>query len=399
MIFAYQAINAEGQRIKGQLEARCAVDLENQLKLMALELIRYKPLAPGRQIYQTRIPRQELINFCFHLEQLSLAGVPLVEGLGDLRDSLDHPLFRRIVSDLCRRIENGETLSQAMRSHPQAFNPIFINLISAGESSGQIPEILANLGENMKWEDELTAQTKKLLLYPTFVAGIVAVVTIFLMMFMVPQLKTFVKTMGQDLPLHTRLLFSISDTLAAYGHWLFALFLILLIGLHFFIRSNSAWQYPLDVLKLRLPVVGGILNKIILARFAGVFAMLYAAGIPILSALENTAKTLGNQPLERALQTAGERINEGLSLSEAFRQSGLFPPLMLRMLHVGESTGGLDSALRNVAYFYHRDIRESVSKAQTLIEPALTLFMGLLLGWIMLAVIGPIYDVISRIKL
>jgi type IV pilus assembly protein PilC len=127
--------------------------------------------------------------------------------------------------------------------------------------------------------------------------------------------------------------------------------------------------------------------------------MLYAAGIPVLSAMESTRKIVGNRPVEMALAAAGESINEGRSISESFRQTGLFPPLILRMLHVGETTGGLDHALRNVAYFYHRDIRESVSKAQTLIEPALTLIMGLLLGWIMLSVIGPIYDVITRIKL
>ncbi len=399
MLFSYRAINPQGQRIIGELEARDAVDLDIQLKSVELELIRHQCIRQRRFAWRRSIPRQELINFCFHLEQLSRAGVPLIEGLADLRDSIDHPAFRSTVSSLCRRIESGETLSQAMSRHPEAFNPIFINLISAGESSGQIPEILENLTESLKWEDELAAQTKKLLLYPAFVAGTISLVTLFLMIFMVPQLKIFVKNMGQDLPLQTRLLFFISDSLAAYGLWLAATLAAILSGCILALRGQPAWQVKIDALKLRLPVVGVILEKIILARFAGVFAMLYAAGIPVLSAMESTRKIVGNRPVEIALAAAGKSINEGRSISESFRQTGLFPPLILRMLHVGETTGGLDHALRNVAYFYHRDIRESVSKAQTMIEPALTLLMGLLLGWIMLSVIGPIYDVITRIKL
>lgn len=399
MLFTYRAIDLNGQRLAGQMEAADAVNLEICLKSMGMELVRYR-IAKQRKLFgQKKIPRRELINFCFHLEQLSRAGVPLIEGLADLRDSLDHPAFRAIMASLVGRIEAGDTLSQAMAAHPQAFNPIFINLIRAGESSGQIPEILSSLTESLKWEDELAAQTKKLLLYPAFVGSIVLAVSIFLMIFLVPQLKLFVKNMGQTLPLQTRLLFFISDSLVDYAFWLLGLPLVVLLSLPFLLRKHPVWQASLDARKLRLPVVGPILQKIILARFAGIFAMLYAAGIPVLEALRTTRHVTGNQRIEQALQEAEQGIKDGHSISAAFHDTQLFPPLILRMLRVGESTGKLDDALRNVAYFYHRDIRESVGRAQTLIEPLLTLSMGALLGWIMLAVIGPIYDVISRLKI
>lgn len=399
MLFSYRAISSDGLRVHGQIEARDAADLESRLAAMQLEMVSSKPIHPARWFARRSIPRSELINFCFHLEQLSRAGVPLLEGLADLRDSLDHAPFRAVVSSLGQRIESGETLSQAMASHSEAFNAIFIHLIKAGECSGQIPEILANLTESLKWEDELAAQTRKILLYPFFVGVIVLAVSIFLMIFLVPQLKIFVKNMGQELPIHTRLLFFVSETLSSYGLWLAAIVAVCFLSTAIIYRRNPAWRLQLDAVKIRLPVTGPILKKIILARFSGLFAMLYAAGIPVLQALQSTHGVIGNQLIANALHVADKNVQEGRSLSEAFRQTGLFPPLLVRMLHVGEITGELDQAMRNVAYFYQRDIRESVGKAQTLIEPLLTVLMGLLLGWIMLAVIGPIYDVISRIKL
>ena len=164
------------------------------------------------------------------------------------------------------------------------------------------------------------------------------------------------------------------------------------------LRSNPLARLRLDGMKLALPIFGPILKKIILSRFANTFAMLYAAGIPILESIRTTQDIVGNRVVRKALVRVEQSIREGQNVAGAFHDAGLFPPLVVRMLRVGENTGGLDKSLRNVSYFYNRDVKESVEKAQTLIEPMLTLFMGALLGWIMLSVIGPVYDVISKIK-
>ena len=164
------------------------------------------------------------------------------------------------------------------------------------------------------------------------------------------------------------------------------------------LRGNPLARLRLDGIKLKLPLVGPILRKIILSRFASTFAMLYASGIPVLDSIRSTQHIVGNQVVRQALERVELAIREGRNVAGAFRDAELFPPLVVRMLRIGESTGGLDRALLNVSYFYNRDVKESVGKAQALIEPLLTLFMGALLGWIMLSVIGPIYDVISRIK-
>ena len=398
MLFDYKAVSAEGRMIYGRLDAINAVDLEMRLKRMELDLVTATQLAPKTLFGGRKIPRPELINFCFHLEQLSRAGVPLLEGLTDLRDSIEHPRFREVIAGLIESIEGGQTMSQGMSAHPDVFSQVFINLIRAGEGSGQLPEVLVSLTESLKWEDELASHTKKLLMYPAFVATIVLAATFFLMIYMVPQLKMFVKNMGQSLPAHTQVLFFISDLLVNYWYIFLSLPVIAVVILQLVLRSNPLARLRLDGIKLGLPVVGPILKKIILSRFANTFAMLYASGIPILESIRTTQDIVGNLAMRQALQRVEQSIREGRNVASAFHDVGMFPPLVVRMLRVGENTGGLDKALLNVSYFYTRDVKESVSRAQALIEPMLTLFMGALLGWIMLSVIGPIYDIISKIK-
>lgn len=398
MLFDYKAVSAEGRMTYGRLDAINLVDLEMRLKRMDLDLVTGN-LVEHRSLFGTRgIPRPELINFCFHLEQLARAGVPILDGLTDLRDSIEHPRFREVIAVLIENIEGGQTLSQAMGIHTDVFSQVFVNLVRAGESSGQLPEVLVSLTESLKWEDELASHTKKLLIYPAFVATVVLAATFFLMIYMVPQLKLFVKNMGQVLPLQTQVLFFVSDLLVNFWYLFLLAPIVAFAVVQFLIRTDPMARLRLDGLKLRLPVLGAILKKIILSRFANTFAMLYASGIPILESIRTTQDIVGNRVVRQALQRVEQSIREGRNVAAAFHDVGLFPPLIVRMLRVGENTGGLDKALLNVSYFYTRDVKESVSKAQALIEPMLTLFMGALLGWIMLSVLGPIYDVISKIK-
>jgi len=398
MLFDYKAVSLEGRMVLGRIDAMNTVDLEMRLKRMELDLISGKPVEHHNLFGQHKIPRRELINLCFHLDQLTRSGVAILDGLGDLRDSIENPRFREVIAGMIENIEGGQTLSQAMASYPNVFSQVFVNLIRAGESSGQLPEVLNSLTESLKWEDELASHTKKLLIYPAFVATIVLSTTFFLMLYMVPQLKIFVKNMGHSLPIHTQALFFISDIVVNF--WaLFIIFpVIAIVILQLILRSNPLARFKLDSLKLSTPIVGPILKKIILSRFANTFSMLYAAGIPVLESIRTTQEVVGNQLVQQALRKVEQSIREGQNIAAAFHDAGLFPPLVVRMLRVGETTGALDKALLNVSYFYNRDVQESVGKAQALIEPMLTVFMGALLGWIMLSVIGPIYDVISKIK-
>jgi type IV pilus assembly protein PilC len=215
---------------------------------------------------------------------------------------------------------------------------------------------------------------------------------------MVPQLKQFVKNMGQALPLQTQVLFFVSDLLVSYWYVALLLPVALTIIVKLMLNSNPLARLRFDAIKLRLPLIGEILRKIILSRFANTFALLYSSGIPILEAIRTTQDVVGNLVVRRGLERVEQLIGEGQNVTAAFHSIGFFPPLVIRMLRVGESTGALDTALINVSYFYNRDVKESVEKVQQLIEPMLTVVLGCLLGWIMLSVLGPVYDVISKIK-
>jgi type IV pilus assembly protein PilC len=397
--FIYKAVDGRGKSTVGQLEAINIVDLEMRLKRMGLDLVRGAPTKAGGGLLRGgAVKRADLINFCFQLEQLASSGVPLVDALMDLRDSNENVRFRETISGVVESIQGGASLSQAMTDYPDAFSPVFSSLVRAGESTGRLPEVLKSLAESLKWEDELAAQTKKLVLYPAFVGTIVLMVTFFLMIYLVPQMVGFINNMGQQIPLQTRILIAVSAFFVDYW-WAIVLAPVLLAAsVTASAKTSPLVRYQLDRLKLMLPYIGNILRKIILSRFASTFALMYASGITILDAIRSSEETAGNLVIQEGLRLAGQKIAEGKNVTTAFQDVGLFPPLVVRMLRVGEATGGLDRALNNVSYFYNREVRESIAKVQVMIEPALTIVLGAILGWVMLSVLGPIYDVISKIK-
>ena len=397
-LYSYRAVAPDGRMVLGRIDALNLVDLEMRLRRMELDLITGELLSNRTLFGSGGIPRREIIHFCFHLEMLVRSGVPILEGLSDLRDSLEHPRFREVVASLIESIEGGQRLSQAMDGQPKVFNKVFVSLIRAGETSGRLPEVLKSLTESLKWEDELASQTKKLIMYPAFVGTVVIGATFFLMLYMVPQLKLFVKNMGQVLPLQTKILFFVSDLMVSYWYVILLLPLIAVAGVRIALTTNPLARIRFDAAKLRIPLIGEILRKIILSRFANTFALLYASGIPILDSIRTTQDVVGNLVIRRGLERVEQLIVEGQNVTAAFHSIGLFPPLVIRMLRVGESTGALDDALMNVSYFYNRDVKESVEKVQQLIEPMLTVVLGCLLGWIMLSVLGPVYDIISKIQ-
>ena len=396
-LYAYKAMDASGRMVFGRMDAVNPVDLEMRLKRMDLDFINGDPVKQ-HGFGGMKITRRELITFCFHLEQLSRAGVPIIESLADLRDSLDNPRFREVLADLIESVEGGKTLSQAMAAHATVFDGVFISLIKAGEETGNLTDVLHNLTETLKWQDELAAQTKKLIMYPAFMGTVVVLVTLFMMLYLVPKMVGFIQNMGQQLPAHTKVLIATSNFFVNYWYVVIGLPLALVILGAVAVKSDPRARYRFDALKLKLPWLGDILNKIILSRFAGVFAMMYGSGISILDSIRTTQGIVGNVVIQEGLRRVEEMIGDGQNVTVAFQNVGLFPPLVIRMLRVGENTGSLDSALANVSYFYNRDVRESIARVQAMIEPAMTMIVGLILGWVMLSVLGPIYDTITKLK-
>jgi type IV pilus assembly protein PilC len=398
--FNYKAIDQLGRPAMGQIDALNEVDLEIRLERMGLDLITYRAVAKSTSLLNSsKVSNQDLVMFCFQIEQLSSAGVPLLECLTDLRESSNNPYFQKVLGAISAEVEGGKMLSQALAEHPNVFTEVFVSLVSAGEQTGQLPVVFNNLFNTLRWQDELMSQTKKLLAYPAFVAVVVFGAVAFLMSYLVPQMASFLKNMGQELPMNTKFLIALSDAFVNYWWLMIGLPVLAVITLASIIKTNPIARYRFDMIKLQLPYTGPILNKIIMARFARYFALMYQTGIPILDAIKICEKIVGNRVIADALSRVHAQISAGESMSESFRNAGLFPQLVVRMIKVGENTGALDKSLLNISYFYDRDVNDSMDKLLKMIEPALTVFLGLILGFIMYSVLGPVYDSFSKLKI
>ena len=398
--FNYQAVDITGKRAQGQIDALNAVDLELRLARMGLDLITFKTSKKTNSTFTNKkVSNRDLVMFCFQLEQLTSAGVPILDGLNDLRESTQNPYFQKVLGSIAGEVEGGKMLSQALAEHPEVFDEVFVNLVGAGEQTGQLPTVFENLSNTLKWQDELLSQTKRLLTYPAFVFVVVMAAVTFLMVYLVPEMVKFLNSLGQELPLNTKILIFISNAFVKYWWLIISLPIVLFVGAAALIKQSPQARYKFDHIKLNLPITGEILQKIIMARFARYFALMYQTGIPILQAIKTCEKIVGNKVVADALSRAHAQINAGDSMSESFHNAGLFPPMVVRMIKVGETTGALDKSLLNVSYFYDRDVNELMQKMLKLLEPALTVVLGLILAFIMLSVLGPVYDSFSKMKL
>jgi type IV pilus assembly protein PilC len=398
-LYSYKAINSEGKSSKGIQDAANLVDLELRLKRGGLDLINAKETDDSSSFGGVKVKRPTLITFFFNLDQLTRAGVPLLECLADLRDSMEEASFREIIASLVEAIESGKTLSQAMALHPHAFDKITVSLTNAGEDSGRLSDVFTHITDSLKWQDEMTSQTKSMMIYPAFVGTVVLAITVFLMIYLVPQLVGFIKSMGQEIPIQTRILLATSAFFVNYWYILLLAPFVLFGAYKAALISYPGLQYHVDNLKLNIWPTGPVLRKIILARFANTFAIMYSSGISILDCIANSRDLVNNQVLAKSMQQVMAEIESGKNLTQSFQNTKMFPPLVIRMLKVGETTGQLDKALLNVSYFYDRDVKESIKKIQVMIEPTMTIILGTMLGWVMLSVLSPIYDIISKVKI
>jgi len=398
--YEYKAIDRTGQPARGGLDAVNEVDLELRLRRMGLDLITCKQV--DRQTSSVAgggtITRQDLVNFCFDMEQMVRSGIPIIDGLRDMRDSIDSPRFREVLTVMTEDMDAGNVLSQCMASHPDVFDRVFINLIKAGEQSGQLPEVFKSLADSIRWQDELISQTKRLLMYPALTLVVVLGVMAALLVFLVPQIASLFKSMGMALPVQTQLLLAASNIATTYWLPIILLPVIAVVTLVVVVNRSSKAAYQWDYAKLRMPIVGPILQKIILSRFANTFGLMYRSGVTVLDSIRICEDVVGNRVVADGLNRAVQQVAAGEGLTDTFNNLGLFPPLVIRMLRVGEATGALDVALSNVTYFYNRDVKDSVDKGMKMLGPALTLILGGMIAFVIWAILGPVYDILGKLK-
>ncbi|MHB1401159.1 MAG: type II secretion system F family protein [Thiobacillus sp.] len=398
--FDYRAIDQAGRTTRGTLSAVNDVDLELRLKRMGLDLITLAELsrqyAPsGRE----RVTRRDLVTFCIHMRYITRAKIPLLDGLRDLRDTMEKRGFRDVLTALLEDMEGGKVLSQALAAHPAVFGAVFVHSVRAGEQTGLLDAVFDRLGESLKWQEEVAAKAKRLMIYPAMVLTVVGAAILFLMLYLVPQVLSLVETMGVVLPLPTLILMAVSKVMQSYWPIGLLLALALGIGLPLWVTQAEAGHEWWDRTQLRLPIIGPIVQKIVLSRFTNTLAMMYRSGVTVLDALRAGEMVAGNRVIARGIHRAAQQIADGRGLSESFQSLALFPPLVIRMLRVGESTGALDEALDNVTYFYNREVLDSIENGLRVLEPLLTAILGLLLGGILVSVLLPVYDLIGNLPL
>ena len=395
--FNYRAVDANGVIVEGNIVASSARILESQLRQSGMEILRCGESGTGLFSRKTRVTRKDLIGFCFHMEQMTRAGLPLLEALSDLRDSVGHAEFAEVIANLIAAVEIGKTMSQAMSECPQVFDNVFVSLIAVGEESGELPDVMLKLTESLKWQDELLAKAKTVIMYPAFVGAVVFGVLLFMMLYVVPQMVDFIREMGQELPIHTRALIAFSNFLGNHWWWAVPLPFVVLLLIRFQARRSDSFRYIVDGWKLNVWYIGSIQSKLILSRFASYFALCYSSGLDVLASLKISEDIAGNDVIRKGIQEISLAIGDGKSLSASIDSTKMFPPLVVRMVRMGESTGLLDNALANVSYFYDREVNESIDRLKAMIEPAMTVVLGAIMAWIMLSVLGPIYETMSNI--
>ena len=399
-LYKYKAIDASGKFIQGNMDAGNVPDLEFRLEKMDLDLVTFKQKEIGSDLFgKNKIGRRDLINFSFYLEQLTRAGVPILEGLADLRDGEENPTFRDIITGVIEAIEGGNTFSAALGHYPKIFDDVFVSLIKVGERSGKMGEVLVDITSTLKWQDELMAKAKKIMTYPAVSGSLVLAVLLFMMIFLVPDIMSGIVGLGGTIPFETRALMATSKFLVDFWYLVIATPIMAYFVIAYFYKTSSKARFRIDGMLLKIWLIGPVSEKIKISRFTRYFALMFASGITVLDAINLSKSVVSNSVLEDGIDRAWQQISEGGSISESFKNIGIFPPLVVRMLRVGESSGQMDKSLSNVSYFFDRDINDTIEKLEPMVQTAMMATIGIFVLWLVMSVMGPIYDTISTIDL
>ena len=392
--YAYRAMDGRGQVVRGTMSAANALDLENRLANLRLDLLSARHRRSGRGLwpFAARIRPHDLVQLCVHMEQLLRAGVPVLDCLADIRDATDSPRLRDVLSATHLDVRDGQMLSAALARHARVFDDIFVGLVRVGEETGNLGESFAELARHLRWLSELRQRIKRALRYPLVIALLLAVVIALMLGYVVPSVVGYLREVGVALPLLTVALIDLSDFFLAAWPALIAVPLALWAGLAAARRVSADAAVAIDAAKLRLPLIGPVLRRIALSRFIHYFSMLFRGGVPLLVSLEAARGVVGNRQIAAAVGAAIDGVAGGQSLAQALHSTGAFPNLVVRMVRVGEETGELLETLGNVTYFYDREVDEAVSVLIAALEPTVTVVLGALLTWVAVAVLGPIYN-------
>lgn len=400
MKFRYQARDKDGKTQAGTIEASsndAALELlgSHGLFVTLLERADEVPVWAREIELFNRVNMRDIMVFFRQLSVMFASQVPLIEALRTLANQEQNESFREKIYKISESVEGGTPLSSAMEAYPQIFSGFSVSMVKSGEASGKLSEVLAYLADHIEREYALLSKVRGALVYPIFVVAVSILVLVFLLTFVIPNLTRVLEASGQELPLMTRLVIGTSNAARSWG-WAV---LVLLAGFGFY-----AWQaYKTEEgrqkagkLILRIPLLGGLLRKVYVVRFAESISTLISSGLPITQALDITAEVLGNRAYQDILEEAKDAVRGGARISTVLqRHSKEFPPVITQMIAVGERTGTLGTVLESVVNFYRQETERSIANLVNILEPALIIFLGVVVGGIMASILLPIYQMAS----
>ncbi len=391
--YNYKAIAENGDLVRGRIYAENISILDQKLQAKKLNLLHAK--ARRFSIFSRQKNKgQVLIQFTLDLEQLLDAGIPLIEAVTEIRDSGGDIYFSDVLSNLLIDIESGSSFSESLKMYPNLFPPVYVAMIEVGEQSGSLPSVLAELNTALEWQKALSQRLRKATYYPLFSAIVLVGVIVFLMTYLVPALTAFISSTAYELPWYTKWLLSFSGHISKFIFIYLITAVLLILMLNIVCRFSDACRYWWSFLSLKAFWIGPVLLNIKLARFAQASAMLYTAGITFVTALDSSTLLVQNLAMERSLQATIERIRQGSEIGQSFLLARIFPSMVHRMLVVGEKSGTLDNSLLQISRYYRNQADQSIARFEQSVGPVLILLVGMMLIWVIVAVLGPIYDAV-----
>jgi type IV pilus assembly protein PilC len=398
--YKYQGTSRAGASVSGVMTASNKTELANLLKRQ--QITATKMTEKGKEFNMPQfgggVSAKELAIFTRQFSVMIDAGLPLVQCLEILASQQENKFFQKVLIATRGQVEGGATLSAAMRTSPKVFDPLYVNMVEAGETGGILDTILQRLSTYIEKNVKLQRAVKSALVYPVGVLTVAGGVITLLLWKVVPIFATLFAGLGVDLPLPTKIVIGLSNFVGSiFGLLIFVALGAVLFGLKVW-YGTAQGRYALDTVVLKLPVLGILMRKIAVARFTRTLGTLISSGVPILEGLDITARTAGNAVVERALQKVRKSLEEGKSLTEPLRDSEVFPGMVTQMIAVGEQTGAMDAMLQKIADFYEEEVDAAVKDLLTALEPVMIVFLGIVVGGVVISMYLPLFSLIGKLS-
>jgi type IV pilus assembly protein PilC len=399
-VYAYTGVNRAGAKVSGERQASTKDELRSLLRRENITV--NKASEKGKEFalptFGGGVNTKELAIFTRQFSVMIDAGLPLVQCLEILASQQENKTFEKILTGVRSSVEGGSTLSAAMRTYTKVFNPLYVNMVEAGETGGILDTILQRLATYIEKNVKLKRAVQSALIYPVAVLGIAGAVIILLLWKVVPIFATLFAGLGVDLPLPTRIVIGLSHFIGSiYGFLIFIIFVGACIGLKFWYGTTSG-RYAIDATLLHLPLIGILLRKIAVAQFTRTLGTLISSGVPILEGLDITARTSGNAVVEQAILKTRKAVEAGRTLVDPLKETAVFPSMVTQMIGVGEQTGAMDAMLQKIADFYEDEVDAAVKDLLTALEPLMIVVLGGVVGGVVISMYMPLFSMIAKLS-